>query len=198
MAPAELAVPPHLKRVVLVRADAPGADERADPGLSDVVAQRMAVLRRQWEWAEKVAASPRRGPRTAARLLAPHGTIALMARLRPRDQREPAPDFAARVAEALSVLASGGAASVLVVADGELIRQAVVVLAGVELPEGRPEPGEMVVTTRDVTGRFRLGRRSSDPPPLRSALEREGLSGPPEARGVEQHVAKLELDLLAS
>jgi len=101
-------------------------------------------------------------------------------------------EFGLRVSDALAALASGPHASVLVVGHRDGIREIASALAGAALPAGRPAVAELALLTRDADGRWRLGRRSSDPPPLRSELERTGLSGgsdPWDGR----HVGSLEL-----
>ena len=103
-------------------------------------------------------------------------------------------DFRARVGRALEGLRSGPWFSVLVVSHGETIRELVERLAGTPLPEGRPRIGELALVTRDADGRWRLGRRSSDPEPLRSPLERTGLLGSSDPLD-DRHVAPLELRL---
>jgi broad specificity phosphatase PhoE len=99
--------------------------------------------------------------------------------------------FRERIARALERVRESGAISPLVVSHGDSIRE-LVHLLGCELPEGRPLPAETVVLTLRAEGRFGLGRQSSDPAPLRSPLERDGLSGldstPP-----ERHIAPLEI-----
>jgi hypothetical protein len=80
---------------------------------------------------------------------------------------------------------------VLVVADGGVLRILAERLLERPLPEGRPHPGEMALLTRRESG-WHLGRRSSDPEPLRSPLERDGLSGTGDF-GPEHHVAPLQI-----
>jgi broad specificity phosphatase PhoE len=99
--------------------------------------------------------------------------------------------FRARVADGVSRCIRSGWVSPLIVCHGEVIREIARACADTVLPPGRPAHGELLLLTR-TNGRFRCGRASSDPEPLRSALERTGLSAaPPGAR--ERHVGHLEL-----
>ena len=100
--------------------------------------------------------------------------------------------FRARVAAALEALLASPHRSVLLVAHLCVIRTIAALLAG-PLPPERPWPAEMVLLTRQQGGRFAFGRRTSDPEPLRSPLERCGLAGRPFERPPERHVASLEL-----
>jgi probable phosphoglycerate mutase len=99
--------------------------------------------------------------------------------------------FEDRVARALEGLLGGPWISPLVVTHGDVIREIAQRLLGAPLPDGRPLPGEIALLTRVHGGKFRLGRPTSDPPPLRSALALEGLSGVG-AGPIERHVAHLE------
>lgn len=83
--------------------------------------------------------------------------------------------FHARVDAALSSLREAPQRSLLVVTHQDVCRRIVEGLSGRALPDGRPLVGERVLLTCDGDDRWRLGRRSSDPPALRSALERDGL-----------------------
>lgn len=101
-------------------------------------------------------------------------------------------ELRARVDDLLASLREGPEHSLLLVSHRDVIRGLVEALGLDPLPAGRPWVGEMVLTTRDADGTWRLGRRTSDPESLRNPLEREGLSG----RGAfepERHVAHLEL-----
>ena len=99
-----------------------------------------------------------------------------------------------RVEHALAELCSGPHASILIVSHRDVIRTIVAALAGARLPPGRPGIAELALVTRDGDDRWRLGRRSSDPAPLQSALERTGLRGDGDPWD-ERHVAPLELRL---
>jgi broad specificity phosphatase PhoE len=98
--------------------------------------------------------------------------------------------FRSRIAASLSRRMMGPHRSILVVSHLCVIR-AIAAQLVVPLPPGRPWPAEMVLITRQERGRWSLGRRSSDPHPLRSPLERTGLSGRPCERPPEQHVERL-------
>jgi len=100
--------------------------------------------------------------------------------------------FRARVAAALEALLASPHRSVLLVTHLCVIRTIAALLVG-PLPPGRPWPAEMVLITRQQGGRFAFGRRTSDPEPLRSPLERCGLAGRPFERPPERHVASLEI-----
>jgi broad specificity phosphatase PhoE len=86
-------------------------------------------------------------------------------------------NFRIRVAESVQRLFLTGARSPLVVTHGEVIREIVEQLSGEVLSRELPAPSELLLLTRSQDARFRLGRSSSDPDPLRSPLERAGLSG---------------------
>ena len=97
-----------------------------------------------------------------------------------------------RVASGLARLMMLPRLSPLVVSHAEVIREIAWRLAGARLQHARPEPAEMLLLTRDAAGAFRLGRASSDPDPLRSPLERTGLSGD-EPSEPERHIGHLEI-----
>jgi broad specificity phosphatase PhoE len=105
---------------------------------------------------------------------------------------EPLLAFRGRVSEAIGRIARTGAVSLLAVTHGDVIREIVLALTGGRLPADRPRPGELVLLTRTGEAPFRLGRESSDPPPLRSCLERTGLSGSGPWLP-ERHIGTLEL-----
>ena len=107
---------------------------------------------------------------------------------------ESAEALRARVARGLARLLALAHLSPLVVSHAEVIREVAWRLAGARLPRGRPRPAEMLLLTRAPSGAFRLGRASSDPDPLRSPLEREGLSSD-EDEIAERHIGHLELRL---
>lgn len=100
--------------------------------------------------------------------------------------------FRIRVADGVARLLRNGRVSPLVVSHGEVIREIVALLSGELLARGRPAPSELALLTRGARDRFHLGRNSSDPEPLRSALERCGLSGVGEWRP-ERHIGHFEL-----
>lgn len=188
-----------LRRLVMLR---PGAsDERETEGLPEAPDPPLAprgrreVLERgrHWEWTDGVFSSPLRRARESARLLIDEpDCIAVLHELRPMDPGETPEELRTRVAGLLRRLRQCGLISPLLVAHGDVIRAIVEQETGAQLPPGRPGPGELVLLTRVHDGPFRLGRRSSDPTPLQSSLEREGLSGD-EAAHEERHVAHLEL-----
>jgi broad specificity phosphatase PhoE len=185
----------------------------------------MVELRRHWEWADAVVASPVLRAAEAAAILSRGAPVRLLADLGPPfygrwhgltlaeiQQADPIAfddwqnggasfcfprgeslaSFRARVSSALDRLRRSGFASVLVVSHGEVIRRIVELQVDHALPPGRPWPGEMALLTRRGESSWALGRRSSDPEPLRSPLEREGLGGCGEPSR-ERHVAALEV-----
>lgn len=85
-------------------------------------------------------------------------------------------NFRTRVADCVQRLFRTGARSPLVVSHGEVIREIVEQLSGEVLSRQSPAPSELVLLTQAPGPRFRLGRASSDPDPLRSPLESTGLS----------------------
>jgi len=100
----------------------------------------------------------------------------------------------ARIADGLVRLLARARISPLVVSHAEVIREIAWRLAGARLPAGRPAPAEMLLLTREASGVFRMGRASSDPEPLRSPLERGGLSDGDDPLP-ERHIGHLELRL---
>jgi broad specificity phosphatase PhoE len=189
-----------LRRIVLVRAGAAEGPARErvdaiDAPLSDAGRSAIRERLRHWEWADAVVSSPLRRARQSAQILAREAPIGLLPELAARRRGDESPiDFEARVRRALVALARGRSISPLVVTHGSVIREIVAQLADAPIPDGRPHPAEMVLLTRTRGGKFRLGRRSSDPEPLRSPLERHGLSGSGSGDGEpERHVAHLEI-----
>jgi len=216
----------RLCRLLLVRAGgAAGPREDGDPALSDAGRREIAALRRHWEWADRVVASPLRRALESASVLCRDRAFDVDPRLRPIERGryaglapeelraedpvvfeewvageddaafphgETRREFRLRVRAVLAELASRPEASVLVVAHRDGIREIAAALAGAPLPAGRPAVAELALLTRDVDGRWRPGRRSSDPPPLRSELERTGLSGGGDPWDGD-HVGSLEL-----
>ena len=219
----------RLCRLLLVRAGSTqGPREQGDPALSDAGSREIAALRRHWEWADHVVASPLRRARESASILCRGRAFDVDPRLRPVERGryaglapeelraedpvafeewvagsddagfphgETRREFRLRVRDALAALASRPEASVLVVAHRDGIREIAAALAGAALPAGRPVVAELALLTRDADGRWRPGRRSSDPPPLRSELERTGLSGGADPWDGD-HVGSLELRTL--
>jgi len=215
-----------LCRLLLVRAGSTqGPRERGDPELSDAGRREIAALRRHWEWADRVVASPLRRARESASILCRGRRFDVEPRLRPiergryaglapeelraedpvlfedwaagRDDAafphgETRREFRLRVRDALAALESGPHVSVLVALHRDGIREIAAALAGAPLPAGRPAVAELALLTRDADSRWRLGRRSSDPPPWRSELERTGLSGGSDLWD-GRHVGSLEL-----
>jgi broad specificity phosphatase PhoE len=102
---------------------------------------------------------------------------------------EPRESLRERVRAGLLRVLASEPVSPLIVAHGEVIREIVRLLTRETLAPGRPLPAELVLMTRGPDGELRLGRRSSDPEPLRSALERTGLSG--DDGGFERHIGEL-------
>jgi broad specificity phosphatase PhoE len=216
----------RLCRLLLVRAGSTqGPRERDDPALSDAGRREIAALRRHWEWADHVVASPLQRAHESASILCRNRAFDVDPRLRPVERGryaglapeelqaqdpvvfeewaagddhaafphgETRCEFRLRVRDALAALASRPEASVLVVAHRDGIREIAAALAGAALPAGRPAVAELALLTRDADGRWRPGRRSSDPPPLRSELERTGLSGVGDPWDGD-HVGSLEL-----
>jgi len=105
---------------------------------------------------------------------------------------EAAASFRARVCALLEDLDARRARYVLVVSHLAVIR-AITAALSAPLPAGRPEPAEMALVSRGVSGQWRLGRRTSDPEALRSPLERTGLSGLLDEPPSERHAKRLEL-----
>jgi broad specificity phosphatase PhoE len=218
--------PTRLCRLLLVRAGSTqGPREQGDPAISDAGRREIAALRRHWEWADHVVASPLRRARESARILCRDRAFDVDPRLRPIERGryaglapealraedpvvfeewvagsddaafphgETRREFRLRVREAFAALASGLHASVLVIGHRDGIREIAAALTGAPLPAGRPAVAELALMTRGADGRWRPGRRSSDPPPLRSELERTGLSGVG-GRWDGDHVGSLEL-----
>ena len=70
-------------------------------------------------------------------------------------------DFQARVDLAVEAICAGGLRSILVVVHKGVIRAIVRKVAGEELAEGLPTLGGIVQLTRDVSGRWFVGRRGN-------------------------------------
>lgn len=151
-----------------------------------------------WEWAEAVIASPDRASRESAAILTGGGPVILDADLRATREAAGVPrgeigrEQAAGIARFLERARQGQVESLLIVSRPSVIRRIAAEL-GEALPSGRPWPAEMVLLTERADGQWHLGRRSSDPPALESALEREGLSGDPDERPPDCRAGRLEL-----
>jgi broad specificity phosphatase PhoE len=73
-------------------------------------------------------------------------------------------DFRARVLRGLETLKQSGAAAALVVVHKGVVRTLAEALLGAPLAEGEPELGGVVGVSCGPDDRWRLGRRSSNPP----------------------------------
>ena len=73
-------------------------------------------------------------------------------------------DFQARVAQAVDWMLNSGQSSLLVVVHKGVIRAIVREVVGEELAEGLPELGGIVQLTRNVSGRWFVGRHGSSTP----------------------------------
>lgn len=76
-------------------------------------------------------------------------------------------DFRKRVLRGLEGLEESGARSALVVVHKGVVRTIAEQLVGSPLPEGEPQLGGCVGISRGADDVWRVGRRSSDPEPLR-------------------------------
>jgi broad specificity phosphatase PhoE len=74
-------------------------------------------------------------------------------------------DFQARVDRAVAGMRASGVSSILVVVHKGVIRAIARTLAGVELPREEPLLGALLQLTRDVSGRWFVGRRGQPPDP---------------------------------
>jgi len=70
-------------------------------------------------------------------------------------------DFQARIDLAVEGMVASGCSSILVVVHKGVIRAVVRKVVGAELAEGLPELGGIVQVTRDVSGRWFIGRRGN-------------------------------------
>ncbi len=70
-------------------------------------------------------------------------------------------DFQARIDLAVEGMVASGCSSILVVVHKGVIRAIVRKVVGAELAEGLPELGGIVQVTRDVSGRWFIGRRGN-------------------------------------
>jgi broad specificity phosphatase PhoE len=80
---------------------------------------------------------------------------------------EPRADFRGRVECGLGALARYPGHSALVVAHKGVIRTICQILTGEKPANGQPEPGHWIELTAEPSGKWILGRRSSNPPSLR-------------------------------
>lgn len=190
-------------------------------GLSAQGRRHVEALKHYWEWADGVVSSPVVRALDTARILAGRRSIRIDPDLRARelgswegrpgseltseDHRlwlegdladlpgaEPAQSDSERAQRFWERVREGPCASLLVVSHQSTIRR-IAQRLGAPLPAGRPLPAEMILLTRRRGPVWSLGRRSSDPPALRSPLERTGMSGAPDARRRDRDVGRLEI-----
>ena len=190
---------PGLRKLLLVCVG-PRDGDGAPRGDSD--ARRvMDCVRNTWEWVEAVVASSDPVALAAATRLG-HAVVletAFAAQHSSRRAPESRDALAARVAAGLRRIEASRANGALVVADAPVWGAIWSSLIGVDPPAGRPRWGDVGLLARGPDGRWFPGRHCSDPPALRSPLEREGIAGAEEliADGV-QHAASLEIAAPAS
>jgi hypothetical protein len=165
-----------------------------DPGdaTSDASASALDCLLGIWEWIEQVAASSAAVALAVARRV--ERPILIVPELESSDLVH---DPELRVRRALAGVArleTTGADAVLVVVERSVFAALWLGLVGAPPPPGRPRAGDAGLLVRDADGRWRPGRKSSDPPALRSTLERVGLADPCRlAQEPLRHVAPLQL-----
>jgi hypothetical protein len=152
-------------------------------------------LWRVWEWIELVAASSAPAAidvaRRARRPILIESAFALPDALREPPLR---PALERDVMRGFARLAASGADGALLVLEATPFAALWSALTGVPLPAGRPVAGDVGLVTRRADGSWRPGRSSSDPSPLRSTLERDGLAAACAlAREPLRHVAPLQL-----
>lgn len=137
-------------------------------GPSDATAA-LRRLARHWEWVDGVLAAPERLALAAAR--AARVPVGLDARLgRDRSSEAGARELLAELS------AARWRGALLLVGAPRPFEHLWSATLGSAPPNG-PRFGSVGLLTRVSVGPWMRGRRSSDPPPLRSELEREGLSG---------------------
>lgn len=125
-------------------------------------------LARHWEWIDGVLAAPERLVLAAVR------TVPVPARLDARLGRDRSSEAGARELLAELTAARWRGALLLLGAPRPFEHLWAATAGGA--PPGGPRFGSVGLLTRVAAGPWMRGRRSSDPPPLRSELEREGLS----------------------
>jgi hypothetical protein len=184
-------VPTRSLRKLLLLAVPDGTGERPPA----TVEPSLDCLFRVWEWIELVAASSAPAAievaRRARRPILIEPDLALPDSLRDAALHRAREQRAAR---GLAHLEASGADCVLLVLEAAMFAALWSALTEVPLPADRPRTGDVGLLTRRADGRWLPGRNSSDPPPLRSTLERDGIADPCTlAREPLRHVAPLQL-----
>lgn len=146
--------------------------ERADGDAANVV----ACLTRLWEWIDVIVAPPEQPALAAAGLLGPVSIEPAFGSTQWLRERGVDQALAAHVRPGLERLEASAVDSALVFADPAIVRAIWSALCEVPLPPERPASGDLVLLTRRADGAWRPGRSSSNPPPLRDALERDGVA----------------------
>lgn len=171
-----------LRKLVLLPVD-------PQQGRSTALDPAVTALLHFWEWLELVMVSPSQPAWDVARRL---GCTAAVGPGAANDADRA--DVSRRARCWQRALARTGARGVLLVAEPPLLAALWQGITGAPLPDGSPRAGEIGLATREAGQRWRAGRVSSDPPPLRAEIEREGwadarslLEDPP------RHIGRLRL-----
>jgi hypothetical protein len=149
-----------LRKLLLVSL---GADGPERPSHQEVC-ELLRSAARAWELADCVLAAPERAGAAAE-------ALGCAVELEPDLAEPPDPSRAPRVVERLRRRGVTGAVVVAPAASFDAIWRALLAGPG---PGPKTPPGMLGLLTRVPCG-WLPGRRSSDPPPLRSRLEREGI-----------------------
>lgn len=161
-----------------------GDGERHGPAEAEDLARRLG---HHWEWLDGAVVAPGPCALAAARVL--RGAVDVDGRLAARGDEPPAPDALAAV---LTALAWRGRRGVLLLVEAPVFAAIWRRMTG-SAPAARVRFGTIGMLTR-AHASWMPGRRSSDPPALRSPLERDGLA---ELAQLEdepaRHVAPLQL-----
>jgi hypothetical protein len=164
-----------------------GGRERPTPQEAEQMTHRLA---HQWEWIGCAAASPERLPLAAARALP--GPVVIDPRFGAASLERS--DGDERLLEALTAISEAGWRGVLLLCGAHGFEATWRLLLGEPTP-APPRGGTVGLLTRRHGARWVRGRCSSDPPPLRSSLEREGLADLAQLEtDPSRHVAPLQID----